>query len=107
MTNNQLKERIEQEIVKTQKQIEEYREITKPVAPDVAIGRLSRMDAINNKSVMEAALRQAEEKLKKLQYVLTRVGSPDFGICLKCKAPIPLGRIFLRPESLYCVHCAK
>jgi DnaK suppressor protein len=107
MTNEELTKRIEAEIAKTKAQIEEYREMTKPVAPDVAIGRISRMDAINNKSVMEAALRQAEEKLNKLHYVLTKVGSPDFGICLKCKGQIPIGRILLKPESLYCVNCAK
>ena len=31
--------------------IEEYRELTKPIPPENAIGRVSRMDAINNKSV--------------------------------------------------------
>ena len=38
----------------------DYKEITKPIAPENAIGRISRMDAINNKSVTEAALRQAK-----------------------------------------------
>ena len=36
--------------------IEEYRELTKPIPPENAIGRVSRMDAINNRSVNEAAL---------------------------------------------------
>ena len=35
-----------------------------PIAPENAIGRVSRMDAINNKSVNEAALKKAEIKLK-------------------------------------------
>ncbi len=81
--------------------------MTKPIAPDVAIGRLSRMDAINNKSVTEAALRQAEEKLRNLNLVFSKLGTKDFGLCLRCKNPIPLGRILFRPESLYCVNCAK
>jgi len=95
------------EITKTEKQIIQYKELSKPVAPDVAIGRLSRMDAINNKSVTEAALRQAEDKLNKLKFVLSKVGSPDFGVCLKCKKEIPLGRILFRPESVLCVNCAR
>lgn len=81
--------------------------MTKPVAPDVAIGRISRIDAINNKAVIESALRQAQEKLNKLNYVLTKVGSEDFGICLRCRTQIPVGRILIRPESIYCVNCAK
>ncbi len=85
----------------------EYRELTKPVAPDVAIGRISRMDAINNKSITEAVMRQSEEKLVNLQRVLSKIGKIDFGVCLKCHMQIPIGRILIRPESLYCVNCAK
>lgn len=107
MTSDEIKQKIEAEIIKTRQQIEAYREITQPVAPDVSIGRLSRMDAIHNNSVTEAALRQSEEKLRKLEYVLTKVGSPDFGLCLKCKAQIPFGRILIRPESMHCVRCAQ
>ena len=40
---------IEKEISKTQGLIAEYKELTKPIAPENAIGRISRMDAINNK----------------------------------------------------------
>lgn len=107
MANDDIKQTILDEISKTKKSIEEYKDMVKPIAPDVAIGRISRMDAINNKSVMEASLRQAEEKLKNLKKVLSNIGSKEFGICMKCKQPIPIGRILIRPESLYCVNCAS
>jgi len=103
---DEIKSVIQREIEKTRKSISEYDEITKPIEPENAIGRISRMDAINNKSVVEAALRQAREKLKKLEFVITRLGKEDFGICAKCKNPIPSGRILLVPESIFCVHCA-
>jgi len=106
MTNEEIKQRIKEEISKTEKNIIDYQEMTKPVAPDVAIGRISRIDAINNKAVTELALRKAKEKLNKLNYVLTKVGSKDFGICIKCQIKIPIGRILIKPESLKCVNCA-
>lgn len=106
MQNSEIRQLIDTEIAKTEIQISEYRELTQPVAPDSAIGRVSRMDAINNKSVMESALRQAEEKLRKLRMVHSRIDSPDFGICMKCKKEIPIGRILVKPESLHCVNCA-
>ncbi len=65
------------------------------------------MDAINNNSVTASALRQAEAKLDKLNYVLSKLDTEEFGICIKCKQPIPLGRILFRPESVYCVKCAS
>ena len=107
MDTNEVKQKILDEIIQTEELISEYKEMTKPVAPDVSIGRISRMDAINNKSVTESALRQAEDKLDKLKYVLSKVGKPDFGVCLKCKKPIPLARVLIKPESVYCVNCAQ
>lgn len=107
MNQEEVKIKILEEIDKTEKAILEYKELTKPIAPDVSIGRVSRMDAINNKSVNEASLRQAEIKLGNLKRVLERFGTEDFGICLKCKQPIPIGRILIRPQSLLCVNCAQ
>ena len=107
MKEKEIKQKILEEIAKTEKLIVEYKELTKPVAPDDAIGRISRMDAINNKSVTEASLRQAEGKLLNLERVLSRVGTKDFGICIKCGKPIPEGRLIYRPESLKCVDCAR
>jgi DnaK suppressor protein len=95
------------EIAKTVESIEEYKELSKPVAPDNAIGRVTRMDAINNKSVTEFALRNAEHRLSKLQHVLATIDEPGFGLCRKCRNPIPLGRILIMPESMYCVRCAR
>lgn len=106
-TTNEIKEKIIIEIEKTEKSIAEYKEITKPVEPDCAIGRISRMDAINNKSIAEAALRKAEEKLERLKYVQNQLGDKDFGLCLKCKKQIPIGRILLMPQSRHCVNCAS
>ena len=107
MEIDEIRQTILKEISKTEKLIEEYKELTKPIAPDCSIGRISRMDAINNKSVTEASLRQAEEKLQNLNRVISQIGTKEFGICLKCKTSIPLARILYRPESLYCVNCAK
>ena len=106
MNKDEIKLRILDEIEKTRLLIVDYKENTQPIAPENAIGRLSRMDAIHNKSVAEAALRKAEEKLGKLRYVLTKLGDKDFGLCARCKQPIPLGRILMMPQSLYCVRCS-
>ena len=98
---------IESEIDKTEKQIIEYKELTKPIAPENSIGRISRMDAIHNKSVTEAALRKAKEKFEKLKFALAKVDDYDFGVCLKCKQPIPLGRILIVPQARTCVKCSN
>ncbi|MBI9068124.1 MAG: TraR/DksA C4-type zinc finger protein [Salinivirgaceae bacterium] len=95
------------EIEKTQKSIIDYKDMTVPEGLDDAVGRISRMDAINNKSITQAALRQAEEKLKKLNYVLSQIDHEGFGKCKRCGNQIPIGRIILMPQSVHCVRCAQ
>ena len=69
----QFKEKVQQKLAQLDERIIEYRELTKPIPPENAIGRISRMDAINNKSVNEAALRTAENRLKKLKQDLPTI----------------------------------
>ncbi|CAI8345339.1 MAG: RNA polymerase-binding transcription factor DksA [Cryomorphaceae bacterium] len=102
-----IQQKLLNEIGITQNKIAEYTELCKPIAPENAIGRISRMDAINNKSVVEAALRQAKNKMLQLKVMETKITDTDFGYCIKCKKNIPLGRLMIRPHSKFCVNCAQ
>ena len=101
------KESIIKSIEETQKDISNLKELTKPIPPENAIGRVSRMDAINNKSVSEAALTNAINKLTLLELALQKINHEDFGLCVRCKNKIPIQRILLMPQSNRCVHCAS
>ncbi len=101
-----LRQKIEEEITKTKSKIKEYKEFTQPIAPENAIGRVSRMDAINNKSIMEAAQRKAEEKLNQLEVMQSKIDEKNFGDCARCGQAIPVGRLLLMPQSRFCVNCA-
>ena len=102
-----IKQKLKTEIEATQLKITEYAVLCKPIAPENAIGRISRMDAINNKSVVEAALREAEKKMQQLRLMQSKTENEDFGTCIKCKIAIPFGRLMIRPHSKFCVNCAQ
>ena len=95
------------EIEKTQKSIASYEEMTQPIAPENSIGRVSRMDAINNKSVQESALRNARKKLTQLQAQLHKIDDERFGLCAQCQRPIQTMRLVKLPESKHCIRCAR
>lgn len=80
-------------------------EAVKPIAPDCAIGRLSRMEAINSKSVNEELLRSARRRLQLVERALQRADHPQFGLCTRCGRPIPFGRLEIMPESTRCAGC--
>jgi len=104
---DQIRKKIREKIGEMTSKIEDYKELSRPVSPENAIGRISRMEAINNKAVFEAALREAEDRLKKLKEAESKVELPDFGRCVHCKEDIPLGRLMIMPESTRCVRCAR
>jgi DnaK suppressor protein len=102
-----IKARIKEEISATQVFILQYRELIKTIAPENAIGRNSRMDAINNKTVNEHALRKFELKLKNHKMAHTKLDDVDFGMCVKCHRPIPFGSILLMPQTIVYLRCTK
>ncbi len=102
----QLRNKIIAETESLEESIKSLEETSKPVPPDNAIGRLTRMEAINAKSISEASLNAARTKLAKLNRAMTRLDDPEFGMCVLCEEQIPLGRIMLLPETTVCVRCA-
>ena len=101
-----IEKKIQNEIKRISASILEYEKMAKPIAPDDAIGRVSRMDAINNKSVLDAALTKAKMKLEKLLIVQKDINNDNFGLCVRCSCKIPIERLILVPESKRCVYCA-
>lgn len=88
-------------------EMNELVELTKPVSLDASIGRISRMDAINNKAINEMALREKKKTLKKLEQALERVEDNSAGKCLKCGGDIPFGRLEFMPYTTRCIQCAN
>ena len=102
-----LKEKIISEITKAEFEIKEMEKMAQPITPENSIGRVSRMDAINNKSVVDAALRTKRSKLTKLHVALNKIDEDGFGNCAMCNQPIQALRLMFMPESTRCVRCAS
>jgi DnaK suppressor protein len=102
---NKLRDIINARIVSTEQDIIELKELVKPIPLDASIGRISRMDAINNKTINEAALRDKKQQLKKLTRALKNTKSMEFGVCKKCGEDIPFGRLEFMPHVTRCVRC--
>jgi DnaK suppressor protein len=102
-----IKETLIAEKEKMELKVTDLLELTKPIPPEDSIGRISRMDAINNKSINEAALRTAQSKLKNINLALEKINDSDFGQCNLCGATIPIGRLLIMPGSSKCIGCAS
>lgn len=103
----QLKDRILDEIADTTERIMGLDKATEAVSPDKGLGRLSRLEAISDKSVNDAALVEARSRLEQLELALTKTHQRDFGICVSCQKAIPIERIMALPHANQCVACAS
>jgi DnaK suppressor protein len=81
------------------------RDATRPVALDEPIGRLTRMDAMQQQSMSAATRSQTDLRLRQVQQAIRLVERGDYGLCRRCEAPIGFARLLARPESPYCVAC--
>lgn len=102
-----LREHIRDKISSLKDDKKSFQALSRPVPPDNAIGRLTRMEAIISKSINEATLKQTEQTLSKMERALLMIDDPDFGLCRECENPIPFARLMIVPESDLCVQCAE
>jgi DnaK suppressor protein len=103
----EIKKQIIEKINGLTQRIDAFGQLSKPVAPDNAIGRLTRMEAINSKNMNEAALVKSKQTLKALKKALASIETPDFGICQHCEEPIARKRLAIMPQTSLCVDCAE
>lgn len=101
----QIRQHIQSEIGRLNLEIERHSEHLQPVAPDNAIGRLTRMEALNSQGIHQAQLGRAKTRLRRLTDTLDRIDHEDYGICRRCEDDIPFKRLLLIPEGPFCVEC--
>ncbi len=71
-----------------------------------AVGRLSRMDALQNQAMAKAGKARRGVETERLRAALARIEAGEFGYCEDCGEPIVEGRLRLDPATLRCVSCA-
>jgi DnaK suppressor protein len=102
-----LRTRMQEELVRVRQDVETLEVSSQPIAPDRALGRLTRMEGLNDKAVSEAALRLARTRLVQLEESLQRLEGTRWGLCGRCGNPIGAARLEYMPESDCCVKCAS
>jgi len=110
MTNDDkslIKDSIINKMSELEAELVNLKEAAKPISPDSAYGRISRMDAINNKTIVDATLVDKSTTLQRLKYALSRIDLSDFGKCSKCGNDIAVKRLISLPYVNLCIKCAS
>ncbi|MFC3003734.1 TraR/DksA family transcriptional regulator [Falsiroseomonas tokyonensis] len=72
-----------------------------------SVGRLSRMDAMQQQAMALATERRRAGTLARIEAALVRIEAGEFGWCVHCGEPIAPGRLALDPAIAHCVTCAS
>ncbi len=87
-------------------QLEGSRQSSEPVTLDQqAVGRVSRMDAIQQQQMAVANREQSTLLLKLVYAALLRAKSGEYGYCQQCGEPIAYARLDAQPYTINCLDC--
>ena len=70
------------------------------------VGRLSRMDAMQQQAMEEETGRRRDQEIDRIASALQRIEEDDFGYCSVCDEPIAPKRLENDPATPLCIGCA-
>ncbi|KQO31702.1 molecular chaperone DnaK [Pseudomonas sp. Leaf83] len=71
------------------------------------VGRLSRMDALQQQAMNDAIRSRAQHERVRLQLALKRWHEGEYGWCNQCGELIASGRLEFDPATPLCITCAS
>lgn len=74
---------------------------------DNAIGRLTRIDAIQVQAMSEMSRSQLRVRLEQIEAALAAFDEGRYGFCNRCKEPIDVDRLLALPEAPLCLVCQQ
>jgi DnaK suppressor protein len=103
---------LKQQLIDRKKELERlvtaHHDNTRPVVLDqTTVGRLSRMDEIQNQAMSIEMERRRIDETHRINAALARMEKDEFGYCMTCGDEIEKKRLELDPAIPTCVGCAK
>ncbi len=71
-----------------------------------SVGRLSRMDAMQQQAMAQATERQRAVEISRIGKALKRLDEDEYGFCVECGEDINEKRLEIDPAATHCIKCA-
>ena len=72
-----------------------------------AVGRLSRMDALQNQAMAQAQARMRQAERQRIHAALKRIEDGEFGYCTDCGDAVEPKRLDADPTIPRCLDCTR
>ena len=104
----ELQQRLQQLEQELQRQLAAAAPSAKTVQLDQSsVGRLSRMDAMQQQAMAQATQRNLELRLQQCRAALSALARDEYGDCRRCGEAIGYRRLEAKPEALLCLSCQR
>ena len=98
---------LDRELAKLERSMRVTDEAARPVELDQsAVGRLSRMDSLQNQGLTRNLQERERVKLGLIAAAMRRIEEGTYGTCSECAAAVPFERLLVFPEAPTCAGCA-
>ncbi|MAM02152.1 MAG: molecular chaperone DnaK [Myxococcales bacterium] len=102
----ELRAELQRQLVRLEQSMRVTEKAVKIVELDqTAVGRLSRMDSLQNQSLSKGLREREVARLSQLREAISRIEKETFGLCIACGGEIPYERLFVFPEAPACGEC--
>lgn len=102
-----LRGELERILSKLERSMRTTEEAMRPVELDQsAVGRLSRMDSLQNQGLTRNLQERETAKLAQVLSARARLDAGTYGACTECGADVPFQRLLIFPEAPTCAACA-
>jgi DnaK suppressor protein len=103
---------VRETLVRLKAELESFSEISEDARATVmldqqAVGRLSRMDALQGQAMAQASERQRRADIQRIETALKRLDEGEYGYCARCGEDIAAKRLKVDPAAAFCIRCAK
>lgn len=103
---DELRRVLERELARLEKSMRVSSEAVRTVELDqTAVGRLSRMDSLQNQSLAQNLAEREQVRLALILDALKRLDAGAYGTCTECGAAVPFERLLVFPETATCQAC--
>ena len=100
------KQKLESMLLEIGEYLSKTEESAAAVEPDKGLGRLSRMEAMQDQQMVLELRRRKKRQLLEVKNAISRIEQNLFGKCVFCGKKISSERLNVFPEVQSCVNCA-
>lgn len=105
-TQKEYRNSLEQILREVENYLESSTNAAAAVEPDKGLGRLSRMEAMQDQQLVMEMRRRKKRQVADVKSAISRLETGNYGICIFCGKEISPERLAVTPEAQTCVSCS-